>query len=466
MVNARDVEKKDAIVTETHVDYATVRRLQAQVADRMTAAQNEADAFGGGRPRSRLDEQQQAMSFIADAVSRYNAEQLATGHELLPEETDASLRAAVFAAIFGAGELQGLLDDDRVENVDINGCDEVWVSYADQKDPVRVDPVCETDDELISIVATLAEYSGINARPWNMAHPELDLRLPDGSRLSAVMGAARRPSVSIRRNRFKRSVFLADLVANGTISQQLADFLAACVRARRNIVIAGGTDAGKTTLLRAILNCIEPWERLVTVERALEIGLSDHPELHPNVTELEEMLPDSDGQGGVGMQKLVIRSRRMNPDRVIVGEVIGPEVAEMLSAMSQGNEGSLTTLHARSVTQVIRKLAEYMGTHTGFGWAEANDLIADAVDVIVYIRKNPLHNSIDPKRTNTRCVSDVIEVSAGEHGQVNTLALFQSSPVDGTAIRTMHPSDFADELAAAGYDDGHYGPPAGYLDGV
>src|SRR5262249_41114808 len=160
------------------------------------------------------------------------------------------------------------------------------------------------------------------------------------------------PSVSIRRNRYPQ-MFLRrdlaeaatpagkevqpDLLSLGTVTPELADFLYMAVRARCNLVVGGATDAGKTTLLRALVNCIDRRERLVTVERALELGIDRHPELHDNVVALEEVLPDGEGKGGVNIAALVRRTRRMNPSRVIVGEVLGPEVVEMLSAMAQGN---------------------------------------------------------------------------------------------------------------------------------
>ena len=128
-------------------------------------------------------------------------------------------------------------------------------------------------------------------------------------------------------------------------------FLAAAVAARKNIMIAGATNAGKTTLLRALANQIPAEERLITVERALELGLDHFPELHPNVVAFEERLPNSEGQGAITMADLVRRSLRMNPSRVIVGEVLGDEIVTMLNAMTQGNDGSLSTIHANSTSR-------------------------------------------------------------------------------------------------------------------
>lgn len=445
-------------MSEGLVEYTVVRRLQAQVADRLATDQREADS-GAGASLTKLDEQQQALSYIAEAVSGFMAAELSAGRELPDESFDQRLRDAVFAAIYGAGELQELLDDDRIENIDCNGFDQVFVSYAGQAKPMLVAPFCGSDDELIAIVATLAEYAGINARPWNSQHPELDLRLPDGSRLSGLMGATERPCVSIRRSRLGSRIQLKDLVANGTLNAQCAAFLRACVQAKLNIVVAGATDAGKTTLLRALINCVPPHERLITVERALELGLSRHPDLHPNVCEWEERLHDGDGQNGITVADLVVRTRRFHPDRVIVGETLGLETPAMLAAMSQGNEGSFTSLHARNVKQVIRKLAEYTTANSEMNSATAMDLIGDAVDIIIYLRKNP-------DADNQRCITDVIEVTPGEEGKVNTLDVFLPTGPNGEAERVAQPAfEFQEELRRAGYDDGSYGAPLPYGEG-
>lgn len=398
---------------------------------------------------SSSDEYQLAMSVITTAVQRHLGGILAAGGELPADAGyDMRLILAIDSAMYKAGELQELLDDVYVENIDINGCDEVWVTYADGQGKVRGRPIAGTDEDLIQIIQNLAAYASMNARPFTRANPQLDLRLPDGSRLSAVIAAAERPIVSIRRNRYPQ-MFLAKLVELGTIDHQLACFLQAAVRARMNIVVAGATDAGKTTLLRALINCIHAMERLITVERSLELGLRRHPELHQDVVEFEEVLPDAEGHGGLTIQELVRRTRRHNPSRVIVGEVLGPEVVEMLSAMSQGNNGSLSTIHARSASDVFAKLAQYAGQYEHVDNAVAQSLIAGAVDFVVFIGKN---RHLDGRR----CVTTVLEVAGAPDGRVASSALFTPSPLDGRAVRVLDvaiSAERAAELADAGYDD-------------
>jgi pilus assembly protein CpaF len=459
------------------LDYRLVRTLQAEVADRMTAAKQSRDLRGqpGLEP---ADERQLALSYARDAVTRHMQAQIAGGHELPDASHDIRLVEAIDAAMFGAGALQELLDDPEVENIDINGCDEVWVTYADARGKVRERPVAATDDDLVDVVRTLGSYAGINARPFTSATPELDLRLQDGSRLSAVMVASERPVVSIRRNRFPQ-VFLdtvpAGLVAAwradrhrpeerrvgqrllpgirpttllelGSVDEQLAAFLRAAVLARCNVMVAGATDAGKTTLLRALINCIPPSERLITVERALELGLRRHPDLHPDVVEMEEVLPSADGGGGISIGALVRRTRRQNPSRVIVGEVLGPEVVEMLSAMSQGNDGSLSTIHARDAADVFHRLATYAAQHEGLSFEVSHALIGSTIDFVVFVRKNP---RLDGRRS----VTEVLEVTGSADGRVTRSRIFVPGP-DGRASRDVEvPIMRRGLLAEAGYDD-------------
>src|SRR6185503_14508873 len=371
----------DAVVA---MDHALVRRLRTEVAEQI-AGQRRDDAVLG-LAMSPEDERQYARSLIARALASHARLELESGRVPPTAEEEEDLAAAVHAALYGVGRLQPLLDDPMVENVDINGCDRVFVGYADGRE-LMLDPVAETDEELVELVQTLAAYSGLSSRPFDTANPQLDLRLPDGSRLSAVMEVTKRPVVSIRRARLPK-VFLSDLVGNGTLDQGLAAFMRAAVVARKNIMIAGSTNAGKTTMLRALANEIPPHERLITVERALELGLDEFPDLHPNVVAFEERLPNSEGQGRISMAELVRRSLRMNPSRVIVGEVLGDEIVTMLNAMSQGNDGSLSTIHANSSSEVFNRIATYALQAAEHLPIEASHmLIAGAINYVIFVER-------------------------------------------------------------------------------
>jgi len=428
------------------VDHTLVKRLRGEVGDRL-AEQRRLDAGASVQPMSGEDERQFARALIAQALENHARAEIMAGRPPLTAQLEADLAEAVHAALFGVGRLQPLLEDQQVENIDINGCDRVFVGYADGRE-VMTEPVADSDDELIELIQTLAAYSGLSSRPFDTANPQLDLRLPDGSRLSAVMDVTLRPAISIRRARMGK-VFLADLVGNSTMGPELASFLAAAVAARKNIMIAGSTNAGKTTLLRALANQIPAEERLITVERALELGLDHFPELHPNVVAFEERLPNSEGLGAVSMADLVRRSLRMNPSRVIVGEVLGDEIVTMLNAMTQGNDGSLSTIHANSSIEVFNRISTYAIQATERLPIEATHmLIAGAIDFVVFQEKR---NEYARGGRLRRFVSSVREVT-GVDGRVLSSEVFAPGP-DGRAVAHA-PAACIAELAECGYIPG------------
>jgi pilus assembly protein CpaF len=426
------------------VDHSVVKLIRAEVGDRLTE-QRRLDSAAGMAPMTGEDERQFARALIAQALEDYARGEIVAGRPPLTAQEEESLAEAVHAALFGVGRLQPLLEDQQIENVDINGCDRVFIGYADGREELG-EPVAESDAELIELIQVLAAYSGLSSRPFDTANPQLDLRLPDGSRLSAVMDVTLRPAISIRRARMGK-VFLADLVGNGTMSPEVAAFLAAAVAARKNIMIAGATNAGKTTLLRAMANQIPPDERLITVERALELGLDHFPELHPNVVAFEERLPNSEGQGSITMAELVRRSLRMNPSRVIVGEVLGDEIVTMLNAMTQGNDGSLSTIHANSSLEVFNRISTYAIQASERLPVEATHmLISGAIDFVVFQEKR---NEYAQGGRLRRFVSSIREVT-GVDGRVMSSEVFAPGP-DGRAIQHA-PVSCLDELMQHGYD--------------
>jgi pilus assembly protein CpaF len=428
----------------TAVDHGVVKRLRGEVGDRL-AEQRRLDAAAGMPPMSGEDERQFARALIAQVLGDHARSEITAGRAPSNAQEEEELAAAIHAALFGVGRLQPLLEDQQIENIDINGCDRVFLGYADGRE-VLGEPVAESDDELVDLIQALAAYSGLSSRPFDTANPQLDLRLPDGSRLSAVMDVTLRPAVSIRRARMGK-VFLADLVGNGTLLPEAAAFLAAATAARKNIMIAGATNAGKTTLLRAIANQIPASERLITVERALELGLDHFPELHPNVVAFEERLPNMEGQGAISMAELVRRSLRMNPSRVIVGEVLGDEIVTMLNAMTQGNDGSLSTIHSNSSLEVFNRISTYAIQAAERLPVEATHmLIAGAIDFVIFIEKR---NEYARGGRLRRFISSIREVT-GIDGRVLSSEVFSPGP-DGRSVPHAPVSCMA-ELAEHGYD--------------
>ncbi|HLH83257.1 MAG TPA: ATPase, T2SS/T4P/T4SS family [Trebonia sp.] len=431
------------------MDHSLVKRLRGEVGDRLTQ-QRRLDAASGLPPMSGEDERQFARAIIAQVLEDYARGEILAGRAPLTAQAEEDLAEAIHAALFGVGRLQPLLEDQQIENIDINGCDRVFISYADGRE-VLGEPVADSDQELIELIQVLAAYSGLSSRPFDTANPQLDLRLPDGSRLSAVMDVTLRPAISIRRARMGK-VFLADLVGNGSMSPEVASFLAAAVLARKNIMIAGATNAGKTTLLRALANQIPPEERLITVERALELGLDHYPELHPNVVAFEERLPNSEGNGAITMADLVRRSLRMNPSRVIVGEVLGDEIVTMLNAMTQGNDGSLSTIHANSSLEVFNRISTYaIQSQERLPVEATHMLIAGAIDFVVFQEKR---NEYSRGGRLRRFISSIREVT-GVDGRVLSSEVFTPGP-DGRAVPHA-PVSCIEELVHYGYDPSRRG---------
>jgi pilus assembly protein CpaF len=269
--------------------------------------------------------------------------------------------------------------------------------------------------------------------------------LPDGSRLFAVFAltANGRPSVAIRRHRYL-TVDLAELRRLEMIDAELARFLAALVRARKNLLITGGTGIGKTTLLRALAAEIDPAERLVTVEDAFELGLDRDPQLHPDVVALQAREANIEGEGAVSQADLVRWALRMSPDRVIVGEIRGPEVVPMCNAMSQGNDGSMATLHASSSRIAFTRLAAYAAQGPERLPLEAtNLLIASAVHFVIHLSESP-----DKKRV----VSSVREVVDADERQIVSNEVYRPGHDRRAVAAAPLRSETLDDLIDAGYE--------------
>ncbi len=427
-------------------DSAVVAAIREQVAERLTARHAEDEAAG----RSRMtfdDERAFAQQLINDALEEHARKAIAAGDEVISPESEDVIARAVHDALFGLGRLQPLLEDDSITDIHAQGHDQVFVVRDDgTKEPV--DPIAESDAELVELVRLAAARLGRSERRFDAANPELNLQLPDGSRLFAVMNVSARPSLAIRRHRFPK-VFLADLVGLGTIDEALAAFLAAAVKARKNLMVGGGTSMGKTTMLRALLNEVPAEERIVTIEDSLELGLDRFPELHPDVVTLEAREANVEGAGAVTLEQLVRMALRMDPERVIVGEVRGDEILPMLNAMSQGNDGSMCTIHAHSTEGVFRKLAMYaMQTPQRLPLEATNLLVANAVDFVVHLDAD---RGVD--RRPCRYVTSVREVLDADGSIIASNEIFRPGP-DGRAVPgvPMRASTLRD-LVDAGLDE-------------
>lgn len=422
------------------------KRVRAQTAAQLAAEASAAQQAGRGR----LTAAQRAAlcrRVIREVLDSEAARALATGTPPLDATAEEQLEQVVFDALCGLGGFQPYLDDPQVENINANGCDQVFVRYAGGRRE-QVAPVAVSDGELEDLVRAIAARAGIEERRFDRGCPRLSVPLPGGGRLFAVMAVTARPCVAIRRDRLATAT-LAGLARNGTLSGEVAAFLAAAVRARKNILISGGTAAGKTTLLRALAAAIPPHERLVTIEDSLELCLDRDRDAHPDVVALQAREPNVEGQGEVSLAELVRWALRMSPDRVIVGEVRGREVVPMLNAMSQGNDGSMTTLHASSSRGAFMKLAAYAAqTQEHLRLEDTNLLIAGAVHFVIQLDYAP---------GGQRVISSIREVVDADGRQVISNEIYAPGPgrcaVPAAPVRAAT----LDDLAAAGYEAGRAG---------
>jgi len=316
----------------------------------------------------------------------------------------AGIRSAVLDEILGFGLLQELLDDPAVSEIMVNGAQNV---YAETDGVIRLTGLAfESEDQLIRIVDRLLRPSG---RRVDQSSPMVDARLPDGSRLNVVLPplSIDGPALTIRKFT-SAGLAMDDLVRSGSVSIDAAEFLEKAVRNRLNVVVSGGTGTGKTTILNILSSFIDRSERVVTVEDAVELTLD-----LPNIVRLETRLPNSEGAGEITVRDLVRNALRMRPNRIVVGEVRGSETIDMLQAMNTGHEGSLSTVHANSPRDALRRIE----TMILLGGAElplraVREQVATSIDVLVHLNRD------DHGR---RFVSTISEVE-GMEGDVISLA--------------------------------------------
>src|SRR5215217_3854526 len=299
----------------------------------------------------------------------------------------------------GLGPLQPLLADGTVDEVMVCGTAPVWVERAGRLE--RTDIAFESETALRETIERILAPVG---RRVDEAEPLCDARLSDGSRVNVVVPplALDGPVLTIRRFR-RRGFSPEELVANGTLTAPLAELLARAVRRRCNVLVCGGTGSGKTTLLNALSSFIDPGERVVTIEDAAELRLRQ-----PHVLRLEARPPNLEGRGEVTIRRLVRNALRMRPDRIVVGEVRGPEALDMLTALSTGHDGSLCTVHAGSAAEALRRLETLaLMADVGLPHAAIREQVADAIDLVVCQAR-----AADGARRVTS-VAEVVRVAGG-----------------------------------------------------
>ncbi|TMU98232.1 ATPase, T2SS/T4P/T4SS family [Streptomyces sp. DASNCL29] len=421
------------------------RELAAELRQRVVArlARYADEREAAGLPPETEDQRRATVGrLLEEELAARARAALARGGGAVGRVVEERVAQAVTDDLFGSGTLERLLADESIENICVNGCDVVWIRSADGAWR-REAPVAASDDELIELVRTLAASVEGEERRFDRGMPRLNLQLPDGSRLFAVMAVTGRVSLSVRRHRYP-AASMDDLVRLGVCDQAMAAFLAALVRARKNIVIGGGTNVGKTTVLRAFASQIPPTERLITIEDTFELGLDTDAAAHPNVVAMQAREPNIEGQGAIDQAELVRWGLRMSPDRVIVGEIRGSEVIPMCNAMSQGNDGSLSTIHASTSRGVFTKLAAYAAQAPERLSLEAtNLLVASAVHFVVHLGWDT---------EGRRVIDSVREVVDADGPQLVSNEIYRPGP-DGRAVpATPLRAETLQDLIGAGLD--------------
>src|SRR5881275_1596912 len=349
----------------------------------------------------------EATGDLNERVTRAVTEQLVLDRTPLTREERRQIIREITDDILGYGPLEPFLRDDSVTEVMVNAHDRIYVERLGKIE--RTPATFADNSHLLRIIDKIVSQVG---RRVDEASPMVDARLPDGSRVNAIIPplALKGPTLTIRK--FSRDPYtMNDLISFGSISPKAAQFLASCVKGKLNILISGGTGTGKTTTLNAMSAFIPNDERILTIEDAAELQLQQE-----HVITLESRPPNIEGQGEIRIRELVRNALRMRPDRIIVGEVRGPETLDMLQAMNTGHEGSLTTINANSPRDALSRL------ETMIAMAELNlpdravrQQIASAIHVIVQVTRMP---------DGSRKITNITEVTGMEGPMITTQDIF------------------------------------------
>ena len=365
---------------------------------------------------------------------------LAEENIVLSRPERARLFEQIAAEILGFGPLQPLLEDDSITEVMVNGAKNI---YIERKGKVHRVPVTfENNDHVMRIIDRIVAPLG---RRIDESSPYVDARLPDGSRVNAVIPPLSLVGPVLTIRKFSRNpITVEQLIQFGSITQEAVQFLKACVESRLNIVISGGTGSGKTTFLNVLSGFIPGDERIITIENAAELQLRQE-----HVVTLESRPPNIEGRGEVTIRDLVINSLRMRPERIIVGEIRDEAALDMLQAMNTGHDGSMTTLHSNGPRDTLSRL-ETMTLMAGMDLPSRaiREQIASAIDLVVHQER---------MRDGTRKVVSLTEIS-GMEGEVITMTdifVFEQTGIEnGQIVGRLRPTGlrpkFMDKIEATG----------------
>ena len=425
--------ERKASPSERDVLRAVKKQIQEELLKRLELKRLTASRIGEKDLRERV--QQNVQEIVRDVRGR-----------LPPGIDPVRLTKDIYDEAVGLGPLEDLLADADITEIMVNGPDHVYIERAGKL--TLTDRSFFNDDSVHAIIERIVAPIG---RRIDESQPYVDARLPDGSRVNAIIHplSLSGPCLTIRK--FSKDPFtVADLVRFGSLAQPIADFLDAAVRLRKNMVVSGGTGTGKTTLLNVISSFIPSDERIVTIEDAAELRLGQE-----HVIRLEARPPNIEGKGAITIRDLVRNALRMRPDRIVVGEVRGGEALDMLQAMNTGHEGSLTTVHANSPRDVVSRLETMvLMSNMDLPVKAIREQIGAAIHMIVHIQRFS---------DGTRKVARVAEVTGleGEQLVMQDIFTFQQTGVNaqGRVVGQFRPTGsvptFVEEMAARGVTIDH-----------
>ena len=408
-----------------------------------------------GRRPGDEDRRARARTVVAEWMLSLAQQRLVIGAPMLDAAAEEDLAGTALAYAFGTGPWEKFLNDPDLTDIHINGCDDVWL--VDRRgNKRRGEPVAASNDELVEQIRWVGATLDRSGRRFDVSSPVLNMRLPNGGRLHAVMAVSLVPMVTIRLHD-PDLARLGELRASGMFDRAIESFFSAAVRAGFNIVVCGGMGTGKTTLVRSLLNEVPPHERIVTVEDELELGMHHYADLHPDIGVLEARAPNVEGAGAFSLEALLRECLRMHADRIVVGEVRGPEVLGMLLAMTSGQDGSLCTIHANSTVEAFERLTMYASlTPQQFSRAFTYRLVGSAVDFVVHVAAVG----------GTRRITSIREVVGSTDTHVLSNEIWRPSP-GGWAVPSGEPlrvEPTLRRLTEHGFDASLMNRPEGWWD--
>ncbi len=404
-------------------------------------------------------------AWLSEEIALVNQERMRRGDPPLDEAVDRDVRSRVVAELTGTGPLEPFMSDPGVEEIDVNSHLSTWVTYADGR-KIDVGALWDSSSDLTAYQKRLARrMTGTGEGRLDTQSPMLTFQADDGSRVVMVLGGrgehgiSTHPRIAIRRFVLRHEGLLG-LSRRGLFPVELVSKLQAMVRTGFTILVSGPPGAGKTTLLTELLGEVSPRERIITVEKnLLELRLEEDPR-HPDAPALFTRTANAEGQGEITTRQLVELTRRLNPDRVVVGELVEDEALDMLDVASMCKRGSLATIHAHTSDVVLQRLAYYVSkSNTSLPEFAVWSLIAQTVDFVIHI--DLVRNGDDLDGAPVRRVTSIVEVGGlGERGGIAASEVW-SIGAEGHLVQTAPLSPrHLQRLRIAGYDSRLFAPAA------